>query len=61
MARPKPDIARVQISLKVKPAFLKMIDASRGSTSRADFLEGLALMAAYRGLKLDGEKLRGRG
>ena len=48
MARPKPNIARVQISLKVKPAFLKMIDAARGEISRADYLEGLVLMSAYR-------------
>lgn len=48
MARPKPPIERVQISLKVSPQFLRLIDARRGKESRAAWLEGLALMGAYR-------------
>ena len=35
MPRPKPTIPRVQISLKVTPTFLKMVDAARGNLSRA--------------------------
>lgn len=47
MARPKPSVERVQISLKVTPQFLKLMDACRGTESRAAWLEGLALLGAY--------------
>jgi hypothetical protein len=51
MARPKPSTPRVLISLRVTPQFLNLMDGARGDQSRADWLEGLALMAAYRGIK----------
>jgi hypothetical protein len=50
MARPKPETPRVMISLRVTPQFLTMIDQARGGQSRAEYLEGLALMGAYRSL-----------
>jgi hypothetical protein len=38
MPRPKPEIPRVQISLKVTREFIKTIDAKRGAMSRAAYL-----------------------
>jgi hypothetical protein len=48
MAKPKPEVPRTLISLRVTPQFLRLMDACRGSESRAAWLEGLALMAAYK-------------
>lgn len=50
MARPKPTTTRVLISLRVTPQFLRMMDSQRGEQSRAEWLEGLALLGAYRAL-----------